>query len=141
MHFFWTPVGVKGQCIFHVRAREERAFCTCFVFLALLLGLFWLGSRENSLNSSRLEKFCSFHLKMLYAFDLNLKWLPDTVVKEVNEKVEMLVQQDVPSVIAYQRIVLNLAAGNLNPGRLLIIQFFFRLGEGTSSEKKLRDVF
>ena len=61
---------------------------------------------------------------MLYAFDLNLKRLPDTVVKEVNEKVEILVQQDVASILAYQRIVLSLAAGDLNPGRLLIIQFF-----------------
>ena len=63
---------------------------------------------------------------MLYAFDLNLKRLPDTVVKEVNEKVEILVQQDVASILAYQRIVLSLAAGDLNPGRLLIIQFFFQ---------------
>ena len=61
---------------------------------------------------------------MLYVFDLNLKWLPDTVVKEVNEKVETLVRQDIGSIFAYQRIELSLAAGDLNPGRLLIIQFF-----------------
>ena len=61
---------------------------------------------------------------MLYAFDLNLKWLSDTLVKEVNEKVEMLVRQDVSSIFVYQRIVFNLAAEELNPGRLLMIQFF-----------------
>ena len=76
------------------------------------------------LNTVRFLIFFSFDLTMLYAFDLNLRWLPDTVVKEVNEKVELLVQQDVPSLLAYQRIVLSLAAGNLNPGRLLIIQFY-----------------
>ena len=61
---------------------------------------------------------------MLYAFDLNLKWLPDTVVKEVNEKVEMLVRQDEASIFDYHRILLSLAAGDLNPGRFLMIQFF-----------------
>ena len=100
-------------CILHV-----------FEFLDLLLGLFWLGSRENSLNTSRFDNFFSFDLTMLYAFDLNLKWLSDTLVKEVNEKVEMLVRQDEASIFAYQRIVLSLAAGDLNPGRLLMIQFF-----------------
>ena len=105
-------------------AREERAFCTCLYFLDLLLGLFWLVSRENSLNTLRFENFFSFDLTMLYAFDLNLKWLPDTVVKEVNEKVDILVRQDMGSIFAYQRIVLSLAMGELNPGRLLVIQFF-----------------
>ena len=76
------------------------------------------------LNRVRFKNFCSFDLTMLYAFDFNLKWLPDTVVKEVNEKVELLVQHDVPSLLVYQRIALSLAAGNLNAGRLLIIQFF-----------------
>ena len=72
----------------------------------------------------RFENFGSFGFTMLYAFHFNLKWLPDTVVKEVNEQVDLLVQQDVPSIMAYQRIVLSLAAGNLNAGRLLVIQFF-----------------
>ena len=61
---------------------------------------------------------------MLYAFDLKFKWLPDTLVKEVNEKVEMLVRQDVASMFAYQRIVPSLAADCANPGRMLMIQFF-----------------
>lgn len=30
----------------------------------------------------------------------------------------------VPSLLSYQRIVLSLAAGDMNPGRLLVIQFF-----------------
>ena len=61
---------------------------------------------------------------MLYAYSFNLKWLPDTVVKEVNEQVDLLVKQEVPSIMAYQKIALSLAAGNLNAGRLLVIQFF-----------------
>ena len=61
---------------------------------------------------------------MLYAYSFNLKWLPDTVVKEVNEQVDLLVQQEIPSIMAYQKIALSLAAGNLNAGRLLVIQFF-----------------
>ena len=62
---------------------------------------------------------------MLNAFDLNLKWSADTVVKEVNEKVEMLVKEDVGSMIAYQKIALSLAAGDLkHPRRLLVIKFF-----------------
>ena len=42
----------------------------------------------------------------------------------MNGKVEILVQQDVSSIKTYQKIALSLAAGNLNPGRLLIIKFF-----------------
>ena len=61
---------------------------------------------------------------MLYAFDLKFEWLPDNLVKEVNEKVEMLVHQDVSIMFAYQRILLSLAADCANPGRLLMIQFF-----------------
>ena len=61
---------------------------------------------------------------MLYAYSFNLKWLPDTVVKEVNDQVDLLVKQEVPSIMAYQKIALSLAAGNLNAGRLLVIQFF-----------------
>ena len=57
-------------------------------------------------------------------FDLKFKWLPDTVVKEVNERVEMLDRQDENSMFAYQKIVLNLAAGDMNPERLLMIYFF-----------------
>ena len=57
-------------------------------------------------------------------FDLKFKWFPDTVVKEVNEKVEVLDRQDENSMFAYQKIVLNLAAGDMNPERLLMIHFF-----------------
>ena len=77
---------------------------------------------------------------MLNAFDLNLKWLPYTVVKEVNEKVEMLVRQDVASIFVYQRIVLNLAAGELNPRRLLMIQFFRTRWRSIWWKKNFRDV-
>ena len=61
---------------------------------------------------------------MLYAYHFNLKCLPDAVLKEVNKQMDILVKQDVPSIMAYQRIALSLAAGNLNAGRLQVIQFF-----------------
>ena len=66
----------------------------------------------------------AFSFTMLYAFSFNLKCVPDTVVKEVKEEVDLLVRQEIPSFMAYQRIALNLAAGDLNVGRLLVIQFF-----------------
>ena len=73
-------------------------------------------------------------------FDLKFKWLPDTVVKEVNEKVEMLDRQDENSMFAYQKIVLNLAAGDMNPERLLMIHFFFGVCERAYSAKNMRNL-
>ena len=107
---------------FHVRAREERACCTCFMRVDILRMICYWGVFD--LNSVRFENFCSFGFTMLYAYHLNLKCLPDTVVKEVNEQMDLLVQQDVASKMAYQRIALSLAAGNLNAGRELVIQLF-----------------
>ena len=39
-------------------------------------------------------------------------------------EMELLVKQEIPSIIMYQRIALDLAAGPLNAGRVLVIQFF-----------------
>ena len=49
---------------------------------------------------------------------------PEKVLKEVHEQMDLLVKQEIPSMIMYQRIALDLAAGPLNAGRVLVIQFF-----------------
>ena len=63
---------------------------------------------------------------MLYAFYFNLKCHPDAekVVKEVDEQMNLLIKEEVPSIKMYQKLALSLAAGELNMGRLLVIQFF-----------------
>ena len=61
---------------------------------------------------------------MLYWQHFNLTCLPEKVLKEVHEQMNLLVKQEIPSIIMYQRIALDLAAGPLNAGRVLVIQFF-----------------
>ena len=55
---------------------------------------------------------------MFYAYHFNLKCLPETVLKELNEQMDLLVKQEIPSIMVYQRIALSLAAGPLNTGRV-----------------------
>ena len=74
----------------------------------------------------RLEIWGSFDLTMLYWQRFNSTCHPDPekVLKEVHEQMDLLVKQEIPSMIMYQRIALDLAAGPLNAGRVLVIQFF-----------------
>ena len=55
---------------------------------------------------------------MLYWQHFNLTCLPEKVLKEVHEQMNLLVKQEIPSIIMHQRIALDLAAGPLNAGSI-----------------------
>ena len=52
---------------------------------------------------------------------------------------DLLVKQEIPSIIVYQRIALDLAAGPLNAGRVLVIQLFSETVKEHLVKKTLRD--
>ena len=45
-------------------------------------------------------------------------------IEKLNEQMDLLVKQEIPSIMVYQRIALSLAAGPLNAGRVQVIQLF-----------------
>ena len=114
---------VKGQCTCEARearvgrqreARDARVFC----------------AREfYTLNSVCSEKFYFIRQDVVLAalqfcFLIFMSSGSGEKLKEVEEQMAVLVKQEIPSILMYQRIALDLAAGSLNAGRVLVIQFF-----------------
>ena len=61
---------------------------------------------------------------MLHAFDFIFSWFPEDTVDSVVEKIDVLVRDDVASMLTYQMIVLDLATDCVNPGRMMMVHFF-----------------
>ena len=61
---------------------------------------------------------------MLYAFDFKFSRLPEGAIDSVVEKIDVLVRDDVASMLTFQMIVLDLAADRVNPGRMMMVHFF-----------------
>ena len=61
---------------------------------------------------------------MLHAFDFKFSWFPEYTVDSVVEKIDVLVRDDVASMLTYQMIVLDLATDCVNPGRMMMVHFF-----------------
>ena len=61
---------------------------------------------------------------MLYAYRFNLTCLPEEALKGIQEQMNVMVKEEIHSLIMYQRIAMDLAAGPLNAGRVLAIQLF-----------------
>ena len=61
---------------------------------------------------------------MLQAFDFKCSWLPGGAINYVVEKIDVLVLEDVTSMLTFQMIVLDLAADCVNPGRMMMVHFF-----------------
>ena len=61
---------------------------------------------------------------MLHAFDFKFSWLPEGAVDSVVEKIDVLIRDDVASMLTYQMIVLDLATDCVNPGRMMMVHFF-----------------
>ena len=61
---------------------------------------------------------------MLHAFDFKFSWLPEGAVDSVVEYIDVLVRDDVASMLTYQMIVLDLATDCVNPGRMMMVHFF-----------------
>ena len=61
---------------------------------------------------------------MLHAFDFKFSWFPENTVDSVVEKIDVLVRDDVASMLTYQMIVLDLATDCVNPGRMMMVHFF-----------------
>ena len=70
------------------------------------------------------EEIESFGFRMLHAFDFKFSWLPDGAIDSVVEKIDVLVREDVTSMLTLQMIVLDLAADCVNPGRMMMVHFF-----------------
>ena len=70
------------------------------------------------------EEIKSFCFRMLHAFDFKCSWLPEGAVDSVMEKVDVLVPEDVSTMLTYQMIVLDLAADSVNAWRMMMIHFF-----------------
>ena len=85
------------------------------------------------------EDIKSLCFRMLHAFAFKFSWLPEGVVNSVVEKIDALTREDVSSMVTYQMIVLDLAADCVNPGRMMMINFF---SESVKEHlvKKMRDV-
>ena len=80
-----------------------------------------------------------FTFTMLYWQRFNLTCPPEEVLKGIQEQMDVMVKEEIHSLIVYQRIAMDLAAGPLNAGRVLAIQVFFRKSERSLSEETLRD--
>ena len=65
-----------------------------------------------------------FTFTMLYWQRFNLTCLPEEVLKGIQEQMDVMVKEEIHSLIVYQRIAMDLAAGPLNAGRVLAIQVF-----------------
>ena len=61
---------------------------------------------------------------MLHAFDFKFSWFSEGAVDSVVEKIDVLVRDDVASMLTYQMIVLDLATDCVNPGRMMMVHFF-----------------
>ena len=61
---------------------------------------------------------------MLHAFDFKFSWFPEYTVDSVVEKIDVLIRDDVASMLTYQMIVLDLATDCVNPGRMMMVHFF-----------------
>ena len=70
------------------------------------------------------EEIESFGFRMLHAFDFKFSWLPEGAIDSVVEKIDVLVREDVTSMLTLQMIVLDLAADCVNPGRMMMVHFF-----------------
>ena len=80
-----------------------------------------------------------FSFTMFYAYRFNLTCLPEEVLKGIQEQMNVMVKEEIHSLIMYQRIAMDLAAGPLNAGRVLAIQLFFGESERSLSEETLRN--
>ena len=65
-----------------------------------------------------------FTFTMLYWQRFNLTCLPEEVLKQLNEQMNLMLKEEIRSMIMYHRIAMDLAAGPLNAGRVLAIQLF-----------------
>ena len=60
---------------------------------------------------------------MVHAFDFKCSWLPEGAIDSVVEKIDVLVLEDVTSMLTFQMIVLDLEADCVNPGRMMMVHF------------------
>ena len=72
---------------------------------------------------------------MLQAFDFKFSWLPEGAIDSVVKKIDVLVREDVTSMLTFQMIVLDLAADCVNPGRMMMVHFF-----SESVKEDMRDI-
>ena len=61
---------------------------------------------------------------MLHAFDFIFSWLPEGAIDSVVEKIDVLVRENVTSMLTFQMIALDLSADCVNPGRMMMVHFF-----------------
>lgn len=61
---------------------------------------------------------------MFHMVDFNFKWIPQDIPESLMEKMNVLMRDDVDNVLLYRRIVLDLAAQCINPGRMVMIHLF-----------------